>query len=171
MKYYIGIDIGLNGAITIISSESKIKIIKMPLIGEDVDYHKLNEILYYYSPITQIKDNTTHIVFEKLGVIFGTSKSTAFSMGYQSGSMEMICIANEIPYTKVSAKVWQKEMFQGVDEIKKIGKTSRDTKKMALVACKRLYPDTKLTFGDRATKPHNGLIDSLLIANYNKRHF
>ena len=74
-----------------------------------------------------------------------------------------------IPYIKVPAKEWQKEMFKGVDEITKPGKTSRDTKAMALVAIKRLFPELKLTFNDRSTKPHDGLIDAVLIAEYSKR--
>ncbi len=65
-------------------------------------------------------------------------------------------------------------MFQGVDQITKPSKTAgakpiRDTKAMALVAVKRLFPDLKLTFGERATKPHDGLIDAVLIAEYARR--
>lgn len=168
IKFSIGVDLGLKGSISIIDSENKIETIKMPLIGIDqIDYQELHSIFSRYG----YKNKQCHIIFEKLGVIFGTSKSTAFSMGYQSGAMEMICIANELPYSKIPAKVWQKEMFQGVDEITKLGSKSRDTKKMALVACKRLFPDIKLTFGDKATKPHDGLIDSMLLAEYCRRHF
>jgi hypothetical protein len=110
-----------------------------------------------------------HVVFEKLGVIFGSSKVTAFSMGYQSGAIEMMAIALGIPYTKVPAKQWQKDMFQGIDVIKKTGKSSNDTKAMALIAAKRLFPNQKLTFGEKATKPHDGLVDALLMAEYAKR--
>ena len=37
---------------------------------------------------------------------------------------------------------------------------------MALVAIKKRFPDLKLTFGEIAKKPHDGLIDSVLIAQY-----
>src|ERR1019366_4263591 len=109
-----------------------------------------------------------HIVFEKLGVIFGSSKQTAFSMGAQSGAIEMACICQNIPYTKVRAVDWQKAMFTGLDLITKPSKTAgakpvRDTKAMALVAVKRIFPELKLTFGDRATVPHDGLIDAVLM--------
>jgi hypothetical protein len=40
---------------------------------------------------------------------------------------------------------------------------------MALIAAKRLFPNQKLVFGDRATKPHDGLIDALLLAEYARR--
>jgi hypothetical protein len=164
--FNIGVDLGLSGAITILTQPPFTKAItplKIPLIGKDIDYNQLYKIFEPY------KGSDVHVVFERLGVIFGTSKATAFSMGYQSGAIEMICIALALPYTKVPPKVWQKEMFQGVDEITRPGKSSRDTKAMALVAVKRLYPDFKLTFGDRAEKPHDGLIDSLLLAGFAQR--
>lgn len=169
MKTYIGIDIGKKGAICVIRPDG-IKIEPMPMIKDELDYSKLYEMLMH----EQLFDISTtgvnvHLVFEKLGVIFGSSKATAFSMGHQSGAVEMMAIALGIPYTKIPAKQWQKDMFQGVDVIKKTGKTSNDTKAMALIAAKRIFPNQKLTFGDRATKPHDGLVDALLMAEYAKR--
>lgn len=169
-KSYIGIDIGKNGAICMVDSLDKMTIHKIPMISDQIDYAFLFDIIQNFqnSEMTKTGKNPT-AVFEKLSLIFGSSKATAFSMGYQSGAIEMMCIALGIPYIKVPAKEWQKEMFKGVDEITKPGKTSRDTKAMALVAIKRLFPELKLTFNDRSTKPHDGLIDAVLIAEYSKR--
>lgn len=165
--FNIGIDIGKKGAIVILARQPwtyATESIPMPLIADKLDYHKLFEILSHY------KGTDCHVIFEKLGVIFGTGKSTAFSMGHQSGAVEMACIALNLPYTKVPAKQWQKEMFQGVEEITKPGKSSRDTKAMALIAAKRLYPDYRLTIG-KSTTPHDGVVDALLMADYCKRNF
>lgn len=161
-RKYIGVDIGKSGAIVIID-DSSIVSHPMPMIGTEVDYAFLKDII---ENATQHKN--AHIVFEKLGVIFGTSKATAFSMGHQSGAIEMLAITLSVPYTKIPAKQWQKEMFQGVEEITKTGKSSRDTKAMALIAAKRIFPDTQLTFG-KAKKPNDGLIDALLMAEYARR--
>ena len=90
-------------------------------------------------------------------------------MGHQSGAVEMMAIALRIPYTKIPAKQWQKEMFTGVEEITITGKTSRDTKAMALVAAKRLFPGRDFTFTERSTKPHDGYVDALLMSEYGKR--
>jgi hypothetical protein len=87
-------------------------------------------------------------------------------MGHQAGSVEMACIALSIPFIKVPPKQWQKEMFVGVAEIKKSGKKTRDTKAMALIAAKRLFPKLKLTFGSVAKVPHDGLVDALLMSQY-----
>lgn len=165
-EFNIGIDIGKKGAIVVLQGQKTVQNafdpIPMPMIGDQVDYHQVFEILSRY------KGTDCHVIFEKLGVIFGTGKSTAFSMGYQSGAIEMACISLGLSYTKVPAKQWQKEMFQGVEEITKPGKSSRDTKAMALIAAKRLYPDYRLTIR-KSTTPHDGVVDALLMADYCKR--
>jgi hypothetical protein len=68
----------------------------------------------------------------------------------------------------VQPKKWQKEIFEGMNEIKNT-KGKRDTKKMALMACQRMYPDVDLTPTERAKKPHDGIVDALLIAEYLRR--
>jgi hypothetical protein len=157
-KTYIGVDIGLLGAIAIIHPDGHIEKAKMPVIGKVIDIPTLRRLIGRRDAV---------VVFEDLGVIFGSSKKTAFSMGYQVGLLEALCVAGNNPYHKVKARAWQKEMFQGVPELTKSGK--RDTKGMALVACQRLLPNVDLTFTERAKVPHDGLIDALLIATYAKR--
>lgn len=172
--FYIAIDIGKFGAIHIIDkthvNPGETWSRKMPMIGDEIDYHELNRLLEPYANGNGI------VVFEKLGAIFGSSKATAFSMGHQAGAVEMVCVAHSIPYTKILAKEWQKEMFTGVDSVMKKSTLSkkgetRDTKAMALIAVKRLFPGLKLTFGEKATKPHDGLIDAVLMAEYAIRKF
>jgi len=166
-EFYIGIDIGKNGAIMILASEPYLKAISpiaMPMINKELDLQSLYKALEVY------KGSQCHVIFEKLGVIYGSSKTTAFSMGYQAGAIEAICISLQLPYTIVHAKVWQKEMFQGIKELTKTNGKTRDTKAMALIAAKRLFPDLELSF-KKGLKPHDGLIDALLIAEYGKRNF
>ena len=167
LKRWVGVDLGLHGAISDLCSASgnELNIQTMPLIGGQLDKARLYDI------IADFKNTNCHIVFEKLGVIFGTSKATAFSMGMQCGILEAYCIALNLPYSCIPPKLWQKEMLVGVDEIKKVGKTSRDTKSMATIAVKRLFPGVKLTIGDRATKVHDGVVDSILLAAYCKNHY
>lgn len=166
-KIYVGIDVGKNGAIAAIV-DGKIQVKPMPKIKTELDYHELSITL------SKLKDRDSHIVFEKLGVIFGSGKQVAWSMGEQSGAIEMSCICQGVAYTKVKAVDWQKQMFQGLDQITKPSTTGkkqvRDTKAMALMAVKRIFPDLKLTFGERATKPHDGLIDAVLMAEYARRN-
>lgn len=167
MKTYIGIDIGLKGAIAVISPDGIITTSPMPVIKDQLDLKGLQDMM----DLTIINSSSTNVtvVFEKLGVIFGSSKATAFSMGSQLGATEMLCVSQMVPYTKVPAKQWQKDMFMGVNEITN-AKGKRDTKAMALVAVKRLFPNLKLTFGERATKPHDGLVDAVLMAEWARRN-
>jgi len=173
-RFVIGIDIGKAGSVYIQEKDKEGNYIgqgyKMPMIKTELDYLALYQLLEPYEASNGL------VVFERLGVIFGSSKQVAWSMGHQSGAVEMACVALSIPFMKIPAKEWQKAMFVGVDEItktannlSKTGKPSRDTKAMALVACKRLFPKLKLTFGNRAEKPHDGLIDAVLISEYAKR--
>lgn len=168
-RFSIGIDIGKMGALCIQEKDKEIIIKEMPMIKTELDYQALYKLLEPYEGGDGIA------VFERLGVIFGTSKATAFSMGHQAGAVEMACVALSIPFIKVPPKVWQKEMFLGVDEILKQSKSGksqvRDTKAMALIAVKRLFPTVKLIFGERATKPHDGLVDALLMSEFGKRKY
>lgn len=171
-KVYCGVDIGKQGAIAMMYSQEAIETIPMPMIKTELDYREIADKI---SDLAQNYAGHIHIVFEKLGVIFGTSKGTAFSMGNQAGAIEMICICQNIPYTKVRAVDWQKAMFIGVEQITKPSKTAgakpvRDTKAMALVAVKRIFPQQKLVFGTRATVPNNNLIDAVLMAEYARRN-
>ena len=164
-KIWVGIDLGKRGAICIMKENGdQVDIVPMPLDKEgNVCYKQLSEMFEDYEGFRG------HVVYEKLAPIFGTSKTTAFVMGHQAGAMRMLCEARFMSYTEVPAKVWQKEMFADVPLIKKPGSKSNDTKAMALEACRKLYPDMKLTFGTRAKKPHDGLIDAILIADYCKK--
>jgi len=168
-KWHIGIDIGLKGAICIMENQGdndiKLDVHPMPILKGKMDYHKLHNIIEKYEGFNG------HVVFEKLGVIYGTSKTTAFSMGYQAGALEAMLIARSVPYTMVPPKKWQEEMFQGVTELKKAGGKRRDTKAMAEVAAKRLFPHMDLTMTERAKKAHDGLVDALLMAEYSRRKF
>lgn len=166
--WWIGIDIGKTGAIAISTSKED-TVWKMPMIKTELDYQALYDLL------SDFEGGNGMVVFEKLGVIFGTSKATAFSMGHQAGAIEMLCVSLSIPFVKVPPKQWQKDMFTGITEISKTSKSGltqvRDTKAMALLAVKQLLPGVKLTFGDRATKPDDGLIDALLLREWAKQKY
>lgn len=164
MSKYITIDPGKKGAIVFRDTSlpiSEIKVYKIPLIKEELDYFELNKL------IKGIKQEypDVKLICEKIGVIFGTSKTTAFSMGHQSGAIEMCAIANDINYILVPPKTWQKVMFLGIPAIQKANSSANDTKAMALIAAKRLFTEDMLKTNPK-NKPHDGIIDALLISEY-----
>lgn len=173
MKTRIGIDPGKTGSVVIQEENAAIVCHKMPLIQSEYDIHKLKEIFTPYSFDPEGMD--LKVVLEDVHAIFGSAAGSTFQFGFGLGLIEGILATYEIPYVKVAPKEWQKLCFQGVPEMRKPAtdkqklagkKGSIDTKAMALLAAKRLYPSLKLTFGDRATKPHEGLVDALLMSHY-----
>ena len=80
-----------------------------------------------------------------------------------------------IPYTKVQPKKWQKQAWEGIPLIKKPSSTGKtqvtDTKAMSLIAAKRLFPKEDLRATERSKIPHDGKVDSLLMANHCLRNF
>lgn len=168
---YIGIDIGLDGGIAVLDDVVPLVLYKIPLVAKgEIDYVSLYNLLQFIqSAELSNSGSNPHLLFEKLGVIFGSSKSTAFSMGYQSGAIEMMAIALGIPYTKVSAKTWQKQLFTGVDVIKKAS-GANNTKAMASIVAKRLFPSANFKATSKSKKDDDGLIDAILIAEYGRRN-
>jgi hypothetical protein len=157
----IGIDLGLNGAICILRNDESTWY-PIPVVGKHIDWDKLKTILEEYHGVC-------FVGFEKLGQIFQSSKATAMSMGRQSEGMIVMCKCLGLPYREIPPKEWQGEMFKGIDKIIKKGGKGVDTKAMALEKIKQIYPNLKLTFGDRATKAHDGLVDATLIALFARK--
>jgi hypothetical protein len=164
----IGIDPGKHGGIIIINDDYEIKKYTIPKIGNEIDVRNLNAILSCYN-------TDSIVVIEKVHALFGASAGSTFDFGYTCGLLEGIIVANNFKYFMVPPKDWQKEMFQGIDPIYKLGKQKRlETKKMAELAYKRLFCEVDLYITDNETKSkkvHDGLVDALLIAAYGKRKF
>lgn len=163
----VGIDIGKKGGICVMmldKGKQHIMLLPMPMIGTEVDLGNLNILFRSWAHAD------CHIAFEKLGQIFKSTKATARSMGLQEGAVEAFCVAHSIPFTKVPPKTWQKEMFEGLSEIRR-SNGERDTKAMALVIAKRLFPKTNLLASERSTVPHDGIVDALLLGEYCRRHY
>lgn len=165
-KIYIGIDPGKNGGISVVAFD-KVDVMVMPAIGSNYDVKKMSEFL------KEMSLYECHCVIEDVHAIYGSSATATFEFGYGVGLLEGVLVAYKIPYTKVQPKKWQKLMWEGVKlQVKSSssGLTSvTDTKKMSLVAVQRIFPNTDLKASNRCKVPHDGIVDSLLIAEYGRR--
>lgn len=163
----IGIDPGKDGFITVMIGEEFI-FSPIPLIGKFLDIHELTRILSEFSSLPDV-----HCIFEDVHAKYGSSAKATFSFGFVCGATEACIIASGIPFTKVQPKKWQEEMWQGIPIQKKQSSTGKtmvnDTKLMSLMACKRLFPNLDLTANSRCRVPHDGKVDSILLAEYGKR--
>jgi len=166
-QIYIGIDIGKNGAIGILDSNGAIlKYHVMP--SDDGDIY-LSELYQIFQFITSKFDIVTCGI-EDVHSIFGVSAKANFQFGRSLGTIEGLLAGFDIPFIKVAPKVWQKCTFAGIQEIRKpdigLKKGKLETKKMALSAAQTLYPGETFFATKRSRSPHDGIIDSILIARY-----
>lgn len=173
MKYFIAADPGKKGAIVVIDSNNQILTAQTPLVGGEIDTHQISKFLNSF-------EGDKHAVIEDVHSIFGVGAKANFQFGRALGILEGIICTLGIPFTKVSPKEWQKEMWQGIKPIEvptlkknKDGsvKYKTDTKATSLICVKRLYPDVNLLPTERSKKPSDGIVDALLMAGYCKRKF
>lgn len=161
----IGIDIGKSGHIVVIHEDSMIYKYPIPLQGSEVDVNELTIILRTF------KDDSIAYM-EDLHSIYGVSASSNYSFGWINGLFEGILTTLSIPYVKVQAKKWQKEMFEGIPmqfALKK-GKQKVDTKAMSIMASKRLFPTFDLRISDKGRVDNHNVSDALLLAAYGRKN-
>lgn len=166
-KYYIGIDPGLKGGVVVTQNEKIIYLGVMPVTtAKAVDSRGLAKILHKYNKVGSV-----HVVFEKFGGFFGYAKKSAVSLGTQCGAIQASCEVVGVPFTRYMPTQWQKVMFEGQTVIYKTGKDKgkKDTKKMALAVAKRLHPKETFLATSRSSVPHDGIVDSLMLAEFGRR--
>ena len=169
----IGIDPGVNGAIVALEHGQVIYKECMPKISKIFDIYMLVKMLQ------TLKTSNCHIFIEDVHAIFGSSANATFTFGETVGSIKAAVIALGFSYTLVQPKVWQKISFAGIPEIRKpssIDKNGKskngkiDTKTMALIASKRLFPSVDTKASERCKIDHDGIVDALLIAYYGENY-
>jgi hypothetical protein len=175
MRTYVGIDPGMTGGIARIT-EGKLDLsIATPILNKEFDDIAIYTLLF------PLRGTDCRVILEKVhsNPTFGAKGN--FTFGGVYGSLRTILHVLQLPYVTVSPKTWQKEVFSGMKEIRKPPKTrvvkgkeitvqgSIDTKLMARQACNRIWPTFDFTPTPRSKKPHEGMIDSALIAEYGRR--
>ena len=156
----VGIDPGKSGAI--VSLGETVEAFLFPLIGKEYDRVAFSDLIK--------KINPTIVSVEDVHAMAGVAASANWSLSQGKEMVLSILSVHKIPFVLVSPKQWQSEMFQGVPVMKKPSKRN-DTKAMALVAAKRLFPNMDLTKSERSEKPHEGIVDALLIAEFTRRNY
>ena len=174
IKIRYGIDPGKTGFICEwCESRGTFDFYDIPKIGNEVDVRELNSFLK--NRFAENGDYSIHCVIENVHAVFGSSAKGTFEFGKIVGVLEALLVANDIPFTKVQPKKWQKEMWEGIPMQKKPSSTGKtmntDTKKMSLMAAKRLFPNIDLRKSKRATNPDHNKVDALLMCEYCRRNF
>lgn len=178
---FLGIDPGLDGGLVLLSESGEVlekhivptienvtmkksKTKKDPETGKmamtesvkrSIDGVALNRIL------DELRPRTTHAILEQVASRPGMSAPAVFKFGQVYGIIEGLLIGNKIPYMTAIPAVWCRVIHAGIP--------GDDPKARSLVALNRLFPSVDLRVSARASKPHEGLMDALLLAEFGRR--
>lgn len=169
-KLYIGIDVGSKGFISM-QKNGAWSFFSI----EDNDLYQLSEIMRHAR-----KENANiACVIEDVHAVFGSSAKATFAFGFNKGYLVGLLAANQIPYTLVQPKEWQKEMWGNSDMVvtykevtikgKKVSKKEINTKQTSINCAKRLFPTLDFRKSERSKKIDDNKVDSVLMSEYARR--
>jgi hypothetical protein len=163
---FVAIDPGQDGAVVCIHEDNTITKHKMPLIGVgEVDLQDLYEIIKSYA------DGNTFFGLEDVKPFPGMTATAMGKMLWIKGVKQGILVSLKVPYEMIHPKTWQTNITgpkTGIPQLKKPN-GKNDTKGMALLAAKRLFPNENFLGTERSKVPHDGIVDATLIAYYLKQ--
>lgn len=155
---YVGIDPGVKGGIAALGEN-------FHLVEPMPDAHYLADLFDEWNR----KHKIAHVCLEKGQAMPWHSRSSTYTYGEHCGYIQGTLYTLRIPFTLVAPTIWQKIQFKGTAPKK--GKKKRDPKERALEAAVRLWPREKFLASNRSSKPHDGMIDAMHIADYCKKMF
>ena len=166
---FIGIDPGLQGGIAVfkgITARTRI----MPIIkGKKtiLDHLTLSQFLSDFDHLKSyaiLEEQHPMPVFRiEKGKTKKQGATSLFSIGYGFGALKQCLVDFVIPHEVVRAQIWQKEFG--------ISGRKGNTKAQALQICQSLFPDLNLLATERSKKPHEGIVDAVLIAEFARRRY
>ncbi len=96
---------------------------------------------------------------EKVGAMPGQGVTSMFNFGKSVGYIKGVLEACGIPYQEVTPKKWKGEF------------SLNSNKAASAEVCNRLFPDINLLPTPKHKKPHDGMAEALLMAEYARRKF
>ena len=146
---FIGIDPGKSGGIAYIDTETKI-VYTIPYNDK-----ALIDLCRYEG----YGGNTEHIMccLEKVGAMPGQGVVSMFSFGQSVGYIKGVLESFRIPYQEITPQKWKREFSLTSDKAK------------SAEVCRKLFPDISLLATPRCKKPHDGMTEALLMAEYARR--
>lgn len=152
----IGIDPGKTGGVCIFSEGLMSLLFAMP--------ENIQELIGDFRSVIELASSSESklmVWLEKSQPMPKQGVTSVFTYGRHFGNLEGIITALKMPCTLVQPREWTKEMHRG---------TSQDTpKKRSLEAALRLAPSVNFLATPKCKKPHEGLVDAYLIAEYGRR--
>lgn len=144
--YFIGIDPGKSGALAVIDDEGYV------LNTNTFDENDYVAVLSEMSSAGNVK-----VVLEHVGAMPGQGSVSMFNFGANFGFIKGLLAANNLPYELVRPQKW-KRMFSCTSD-----------KNTSVEVAHRLFPNVDLRRTTRCSKPHDGMAEALLMAEYCRR--
>lgn len=144
MKAYIGIDPGKSGAMAVIFENGEVQT-------------QTFDPLLYIGLISRLKYSDVKCCVEKVSAMPGQGVVSMFNFGHNLGYIEGVLRASGVPYQLVPPQTWKKEFSLSSDKNKSID------------VCQKLFPNVNLLATPRCKKPHDGIAEAVLMAEYARR--
>lgn len=151
----LGVDPGLQGGLAIRAKEGLIYE-PMPVAGGELDLAALTRWLKAHRNEIQMA------YVEKVSAMPKQGVSSTFKFGDGFGSVKGILAALGIPFELVGPQKWMKVMHAGI-------KPDLPSKERSQLAASRVFPAISFLATERSKKPHEGMVEASLIAEYGWR--
>ncbi len=166
MKVFCGVDPGKDGALVVLEYHAHSvvptfipfdetayadKLSQLSPAGRSVADRELDELMHVEAP-------EPFCVVEHVNAMPGQGVTSCFSFGQNFGFILGLLTAFRIPYELVRPQRWKKEF----------GCTS--DKNTSIAVAQRLFPGVDLRRTPKCTKPHDGISEALLLAEWGRRH-
>ena len=149
---WIGVDPGAKGGYAVISKSE---------MGQAIFAYPWDDT-FFVAEMQALSHTGNGIVaaVEKVGAMPHQGVSSMFSFGQSYGFIQGVLTALGIPYQLIPPRKWKAEF--GL-----LNTSKEDSVRVA----KRLFPGVNLLPSERCRKDSDGMSDSLLMAEYARRHF
>lgn len=162
MKYYVGIDSGLQGGIAVIDETGILIVCDVMPVITGKDSRTQYDILEITNRLLLLNNNVENaqiiVAIEKAQITPVAGKNACFSMGFCYGMLQGILTSLRIPFKVISPKTWQAKIHNQIE--------GSDKKQRSIIYCSRKFPECNLKRTERSTKLHDGKADAICIAEY-----
>lgn len=164
MKVFIGIDPGKDGALAILGGTEHPVVV--PFNSEFTSEEYANQLRQFSAAsvaetelgeIMHVRKLEPFCIIEHVGAMPGQGVTSCFSFGRNFGFCLGLLTAFRIPYELVRPQKWKKEFSCTSD------------KNTSIEVAQRLFPGVDLRRTPQCRKPHDGVAEALLMAEYARR--